>query len=297
MSQILTSIMHGLLLGGAYGAIALGLSVIFGVTRITNFAHGGMLMASMYAYYALNRAFGLDPYVAIIIVAPIMYCVGYLIQKVLIKPLLARERANVIDPPTVMLMTIGLNFAINNLYMMIYGANYKTITTKAGSEYFEIGDALFVTQWAKVIAFFASFVLAIVLWLIINKTELGKRIRAVSQNRDASSLCGVDVSKTNSIAFGIGVATVSVAGACLCQFYFIQPTVGSIFGTKSFMMVVLGGLGSIPGAMLGGMIFGLVETVGAQFIPSSSASMLSFLLFILVLVFKPSGLVGKAKVK
>ncbi len=294
LENILLVLPHGIILGGAYGAIALGLSVIFGVTRVTNFAHGSMLMASTFAYYQLYTWFGIDPYLGILIVAPIFYFVGFYVQKFLVKPLLLRERSPDVEPIGVMLMTIGLNFALSNLYMMIYGSDYRTIPSEANNSYLELGDAIFVTQWSRVIAFLASFVLAFALWYIINRTELGKRIRSVSQNRTAAALCGVDVYKTYSISFGLGVAAVSIAGACLCQFLFVQPQLGTIFGTKSFMIVVLGGLGSIPGALIGGIIFGLIEAVGAVFINTTSATMLSFVLFILVLVFRPKGLFGKS---
>lgn len=293
LQSVLLSIPQGIILGGAYGAIALGLSVIFGVTRVINFAHGSMLMVSTFAYYALYQLLGIDPYLGILIVTPVMFIVGYFTQKLLIKPLLIRERADVVEPTSVMLMTIGLWYTLDNLFTMLFGSDYRTMPTPASQSYLSMGNGAFVTQWSKVIAFLASFAIAGLLAFIINRTELGKGIRAVSQNRDAAALCGLDVYKTYSIAFGLGVAAVAVAGACLSQFYFVQPQTGAVFGTKSFMIVVLGGLGSIPGALLGGIIFGVVETVGAQFMTASSASMLSFILFILVLVFRPRGLLGR----
>ncbi len=293
LQSVLLSIPHGIIQGGAYGAIALGLSVIFGVTRVTNFAHGGMLMVSMFMFFELYTRLGIDPYLGIIVVVPIMYLFGMAVQKFLITPLLKRESGTTQDPASLLLITVGLNNALVNLAMMIYGANYRNMPTKASTSYLTIGDAVFVTQWSKVIAFLASFLLAFALWFIINKTELGKRIRAVSLNRDAAAICGVNVYKTYAIAFGLGIAAVAVAGACLSEFYFVQPSVGDTFGTKSFMIVVLGGLGSIPGALIGGFIFGLIETVGAQFINTTSASMLSFLLFMIVLFVKPNGLMGK----
>jgi branched-chain amino acid transport system permease protein len=293
LQGILLALPHGIILGGAYGAIALGLSIIFGVTRVINFAHGSMLMVSCFGYFLLYKNWGVDPYAGIVIVAPIMYTLGYFLQKFLIKPLFLREHTDVLEPTSVMLLTIGLDYALCNLFMMIFGSTFRTVNTAASQNYFEVGDAYFVTQWAKIIAFVAGFILAGALWFIVNKTELGNKIRAVSQNRVAASLCGVDVYKTYSIAFGLGVAAVGVAGACLTQFLFVQPLIGLTFGTKSFMIVVLGGLGSIPGALLGGLIFGIVETVGAQFITSTSASMLSFLLFIVALLIRPRGLLGK----
>jgi len=294
MLNLLVALIHGIILGGAYGSIALGLSMIFGVSRITNFAHGSMPMMSTFAYSVFYTGFGMDPYLGIIIVAPLMYLFGYAIQQVLIRPLILRERASVVEPLSILLLTVGVWIAIDNLFMMLFGSTYRTMNTPANEKYVEIGNAVFVTQWSKIIAFAGSFVIAGVLWWLLNRTEMVIRIRAVSQNRDAAAICGVDVYKTYNIAFGLGVASVSIAGALLCQFFFVQPQIGATFGTKSFMIVVLGGLGSIPGALFGGLIFGIVETLGAQFITSTSASMLSFLLFIVVLFFRPKGLMGKA---
>ena len=293
LESILLSIPYGILQGGAYGAIALGLSVIFGVTRITNFAHGALLMVSTFMYYLLYVSLGIDPYLGMIVVIPIMFLIGVAMQKFLVTPLLRKERGSTQDPISMLLITLGLGFALENLFMMIFGSDYRTIPSAISQSNFIVGDALFVTQWTRIIAFLASFAIAFALWFIINRTELGKKIRAVSQQRDAAAICGVNVYKTYGIAFGLGIAAVGIAGACLSQFYFVQPQIGAVFGTKSFMIVVLGGLGSIPGALVGGLIFGLVETVGAQFMNTTSASMLSFLLFIIILFIRPRGLLGK----
>ena len=295
MNNLFLSILHGLILGGAYGLIAVGLSVIFGVVRIINFAHGAMLMASAYAYYELFTRYDVDPFLAMIVIAPLFFVIGFLLQKVVIRPLLIRERASVLEPTSVMLFTIGLDYAIANLYLMIYTSRYKTLNTWAYSNYARLFDGKFVTQYSRIISFVLAFVVAGILWFIINRTELGKRIRAVSQNRDAAALCGVNVHTTYGIAFGLGTAALAIAGACMASFYLVSPSVGNVFGTKSFLIVVLGGLGSIPGAIIGGLIFGLIEQVGAQFITSTMASMLSFILFLIVLVIKPDGLVGQKK--
>lgn len=293
MNSIVLALMHGIVLGGAYALIAMGLSVIFGVIQIVNFAHGSMLMAACYIYFILFNSFGIDPLIGVIIVAPLWFVIGYLLQRFLVKPLLLRERASVVSPNSVMLLTIGLDYALTNLLLMIFSSKSRSVNNWAYTTYTKFFGGEFVTQYGRLIAFILAFVLAFVLWFIINKTELGKRIRAVSQNRDAAALSGVDVHKTYGIAFGMGTAAVAVAAACLSQFYLISTNLGVTFGTKSFMIVVLGGLGSIPGAILGGMIFGIVEQVGAQFIPSTMATMVSFAIFIIVLVVKPSGLVGK----
>jgi len=287
--------MHGIVLGGAYGGIAMGLSMVFGVSRVTNFAHGALLMMSTFMYYELHTRFGINPYLGILFVTPIMFLLGYAVQALLITPLLKRERGTVSTPISLLLITIGLGFAIENLYMMIYRSTFRTIPTTAGISNFvwQFGGGRFVISWARIYAFLACFVIAGVLWFVINRSELGKRIRAVSQNRDAAAICGVDVYRTYGITFGMAMASVGVAGACLSAFLFVQPQVGIIFGIRSFMIVVLGGLGSIPGALIGGFIFGIVETVGALYMSASAASMLTFLLFIVFLLVKPNGLMGK----
>ena len=295
MNNILLSVLHGLVLGGAYGLIAMGLSVIFGVVRIINFAHGSMLMASAFAYYELFTRFEIDPFLGMILVVPVAFVIGFFLQRVIIRPLLLREHASVQEPTSVMLFTIGLDYAIANLFLMIYTARNRTIASWSYKNYLRLFNGAFVTQWSRVISFLACFAVAFILWFIINKTELGKRIRAVSQNRDAAALCGVDVHTTYGIAFGLGTAALAVAGACMASFYLVFPDVGNIFGTKSFMIVVLGGLGSIPGAIVGGLIFGLVESVGAQFITTTMASILSFALFLIVLIVKPDGLMSKKR--
>jgi branched-chain amino acid transport system permease protein len=293
MENTLLALPQGIILGGAYGAIAVGLSVIFGVMRVINFAQGSMLMASCFLYYVLYENYGIDPYLGIIAVVPIMFLFGYVVQNFLVKPLIVRERASVIEPTSVMMMTIGLDFALMYLFMMIFGASYRTIKTTASGIVLKTDNGMFTTTLARPIALVAGLALALVLWFIFNKTELGTRIRAVAQNRTAAGLCGVDVFKSYSIAFGLGVAALAVSGACLIQFLYVQPNMGTMFGVKSFMIVVLGGLGSIPGALIGGIIFGVVETVGAQLITGTAATMLSFMLFIIVLVVKPTGLFGK----
>ena len=255
-NAILISLIHGIILGGAYGAIALGLSMIFGVTRIINFAHGTMLMMAMFGYYGLHTLFGMSPYLGMIIVVPIMYGFGYLVQNFLLRPLILRERTSVVEPVSILIITVALGIGLQNLFMMFFGADYRRMDTFVSKENWIIGDGVLVLSVARLIAFIGSLVLTFLLYLLINKTELGLRIRSVSQNRNAAGLCGVDVYKTYNISFGIGVAVVSIAAAFLSQFFFVSPIIGTVYGTKSFLVVVLGGLGSIPGALLGGLIFG-----------------------------------------
>lgn len=294
MSNILVSLIQGIVLGGCYGCIALGLSLIFGVTRVTNFAHGSILMMSAFAYYGLWQLFRISPFVGMILVVPLFFIFGYIFQKVFIKPLLERERAHIVEPISCMLMTIGIWYMLDNLFTMIFGSDFRKLETPFSKSYLNWLNNKIVIQTSRALMLAMAVVLMIVLYIILNRTELGLKIRAVSQNRDAAALCGVDVYKTYSMTFGLGFAAVTLAGACLTQFYFVQPQIGTIFGTKSFMIVIFGGLGSIPGALLGGLFFGIVESVGAQFMNSSSATILSFLMFIIFLIVRPKGLLGKS---
>lgn len=292
MEQTLVpSFIHGLINGGVYGSVALGLSLIFGVLRVINFAHGAMMMMSCFLYFVLWKATGLSPYIGMLLVTPIMFGFGYTVQNTMIKKLFKRERASVVEPISALILTVGIGFSLENLAMMIFGANYNVIRTDFGDMFFTFGDT--VIEAPRLIAALGGVALTLALYMTLYRTELGARIRAVAQNRDAASLCGINVDQIYNITFGIGVAAVTLSGGFLSMYYYVQPSIGHIFGIKSFMIVVLGGLGSIPGALLGGLLFGVVESVGAQFITSTSASMLSFMLFIAVLFFRPKGFLGK----
>jgi branched-chain amino acid transport system permease protein len=286
--RLIPALIEGILLGGLYGIIAVGLNLIFGVLRVVNFAHGSMLMLSVFSYYFLWKIFGFDPFFSIIIVAPAMFVLGYFLQHILIRPLFVRERALVVEPTSVLMLTTGLMFFLDNLILAIFGPNYFSITTKISSSYFNLAGV--AVPWPKIIAFFGGlFLIFLVTWLL-NKTEIGKVIKATAQNRDAVAMCGIDVYKIYDLTFGMGVALVSIAGAFASQMFYVQPSIGTVFGVKSFLVIVLGGLGNILGSLIGGFVFGIVEALGSQVIASSASTMLSFLLFIIILFFRPQGL-------
>lgn len=294
MGTVIPAIIHGLIIGGIYGGVALGLSLIFGVLRLTNFAHGSVMVVAAFTYYWMFTWLSIDPYLAMPIVAVMMFGFGYLVQATLLNKLLRREKSSVSDPISALLLTVGLWLALDNLALMSFGPNTRTLTTFISEHNITVGDI--VVQTSKIVAFLGSFATAGSLVWLLNRTEIGRLIRSVSQNRDAASLCGVNVARIYNITFGLGCAVVSVSAAFLMQFYYVSPSMGQVFGIKSFLVVVLGGLGSVPGALLAGLIFGLVESVGGQFIAASSASMLSFALFIVVLLIRPNGLFGKFRV-
>jgi branched-chain amino acid transport system permease protein len=292
MANLVTmALLHGIVMGMIYGAIAVGLSLVFGVLRVINFAHGSMLMASMFCYYLISVHTGVSPYLSLFLVVPVFFFTGYLVQNVLIKPLFLRERATVLEPVSALTLTTGLWFALDNLALMLFGANYRTMSTPLTGKMFNAGD--FHLDMPKAATFIVSILVIIFLSRFLSKTDLGRTIRSVSQNRDAAALCGVNVYRIYAMTFGIGTAVLALIGAFMTGFYFVAPSVGSAFGVKSFLIVVLGGLGSIPGALVGGLLFGVIESVGGQFMPATSANMLTFLVFIIVLFVRPKGIMGK----
>lgn len=288
---LLSAAVDGLMIGGMYGAVAAGLSLVFGVLRVINFAHGSMLMVGMFLVYWLWAVWGLNPYLSAFVAAPVLFLLGYCLQNFVISPLFRREKSGVVEPLSVLLLTAGVGLMLDNGALLFFGADSRSISMPFASETFRLGEV--VLNYSRLLAFVASIAMTGALYLLLASTEMGRSIRAVSQHRDAAALCGLDVYHIFAITFGLGVATLGIAAAFLMPFYYVQPTVGSIFGIKSFIVVVLGGIGSIPGALLGGMIIGLIESVGGQFVTATSAAMFSFLVFIVVLLVRPKGLFGK----
>ncbi len=285
------AVVNGVLLGGLYGAVALGLSLIFGVMRVINFAHGTFLMIGLFIPFWTWQLFGLNPYVAAVIAAPALFLLGYAIQSVIIAPLFERERAMVLEPLSVLLLTAGIGMILDNLALMAFGPSVRGVQMPFASKTLWIGEMLNI-NYARLLAFLASIAMAIGLTLFLSRSDLGRSIRSTAQNRDAAALCGINVRQVYNITFGLGCAILGVIGCFMVPFYYVSPTVGLSFGVRSFITVVLGGIGSIPGSILGGLILGIVESVAGQFVTATSASIFSFVIFILVLLFRPTGLMG-----
>jgi len=285
------AVVNGILLGGLYGAVALGLSLIFGVMRVINFAHGTFLMFGLFIPYWLWQLFGFNPYVSVLVAAPVLFAVGYGVQATIIAPLFKRERAMVLEPLSVLLLTAGVGLILDNLTLMAFGPNVRAVQVRFASTSLWIGETLSINV-PRLIAFVASVAIAVALSLFLSRTDLGRSIRSTAQNRDAAALCGINVPQIYNITFGLGCAVLGIVGCVMVPFYYVSPTVGLAFGVKSFIIVVLGGIGSIPGSILGGLILGIVESITAQFVTATSAAIFSFLIFILVLFFRPTGLMG-----
>ena len=283
--------LNGLLTGAVFGGIALGLSLIFGVLRIINFAHGSFLMLAMYTSFWLQKFSGADPYLSTLVAAPLMFCLGYFVQAVIIGPLIRRESALVVEPVSALLLTAGVYILIDNLALMVFGPNVRTSASVLSSSSLMIGG--FPLSTPRVIAATASLVMAICASVWLAHTDMGRAIRATAQNRDAAAMSGIDVPHIYNLTFGLGCAMVGVMGCLIAPFVPVTPNVGLGFGIKSFIVVVLGGIGSISGSLVGGVVIGLFESLASQFVASSLASIFSLLLFILILLLRPQGLMGK----
>ncbi|WP_027717177.1 branched-chain amino acid ABC transporter permease [Desulfovirgula thermocuniculi] len=286
---LLSAVVNGILMGGIYGLLALGLTLIFGIMKIINFAHGAFLMVAMILSYWLWRIMGLDPYLSIVVIIPLMFVLGYLTQRYLIKPVLDAEK-DVREPIGALLLTAGLSVAIENFVLMVFGADYLMAQTSySGASINLSGLSISVP---RLYAFIATLIVTVLFYQFLNKTELGRAMRATGQDRGVALLMGINVPKVYGIAFGIGTAIAGLTGIFLIPFYYAHPTVGEVFITKAFIIVVLGGLGSVPGALVGGLLIGLVESVAAQYMTATWTAILVYFAFLVFLLFRPSGLFG-----
>ena len=290
MIYVLEDAINGILMGSIYGLTALGLTIIFGVLKVINFAHGSLLMVGMYTAYWAVALSGLHPYVTLVAVIPVMYLFGYYLQDIVIKPIFKAEK-DVREPITVIIVTTGLWYILDNATLLVFGPQYRSLPDNPlRGRMMEVGGML--VSVPKVWGFVTAVVTALVVFLFLQKTRMGRAIRATSLDREAASLMGINQYKIYNVAFGIGTATAGIAGVTLVPFYNIFPTVGVLFDIKGFIIVVLGGLGSIGGALLGGIIIGLIESIGPQFMTATWTEAIVYGLFLVVLFVKPSGLFG-----
>jgi branched-chain amino acid transport system permease protein len=281
---LLSALLNGLTTGAVYALIALGLTLIYGVLHIINFAHGAALMIALYAVFLLKERLGIDPYMALPIVTLGMFAFGYLLQRFVI------NRASHGKDENILLVTLGLSIVLENLALVWFHSDTRNIETAYTLSTIEIGPAMIALP--KVIAFFGALVVAAVLFLIIRMTDLGRAIRAVSREKHGAKLMGIDVDKVYALAFGIGMACVGAAACFLLPTYYVNPQVGSGFVLIAFTIVVLGGMGSFAGALVGGLLIGVVESVGGLWFGDSLGQMGIFAIFIVVLLVRPQGLFG-----
>lgn len=287
MIVFLQSMLSGILVGGIYALMGIGLTMIFGVMRVTNFAHGELLMLGMYATWLVFTFLHLDPFLSIVLVAPALFLWGALLQKVFINRVLNALPQNQI------LLTIGLGLIMSNSVMLMFTSDYRILTTTYSSSSYQLGG-LSISQ-PLLYAFIITVVITAALYWFLLKTDTGQAIRATAQDRDAAQLMGINVRRMSVLAFGIGSALAGTAGALISPTYYIFPQVGSTFTLKAFVIVVLGGMGSVVGATLGGIIVGLTESLAAVYVASGLKELVVFVLFLALLLFKPAGLLGKTR--
>jgi branched-chain amino acid transport system permease protein len=277
----------GLLIGGVYALVALGLTLIFGVLRIINFAHGTLMMLGMYATFFLWTLLGVDPYASVLLVGPAFFLLGVLIERVVIAPNRGAPESNQL------LLTLGLALFLENAVLAAFRADPRSLQLPYRLPALLLGEA--VVNLPRLIAFAASVALAGLLGLFLRYTDTGKAIRAAAEEREGALLMGIDVRRLDAIAFGLGAALAAVAGSLVTPFLYVAPDVGDVFNILAFVIVVLGGMGSFVGALLGGFVVGLAESLGAAVLPGSLKQLPIFALFVLVLLFRPTGLLGRPR--
>jgi branched-chain amino acid transport system permease protein len=282
---LVPAVLNGLMTGAVYALIALGLTLIYGVLHIINFAHGALLTAAMFAVFFAHKLFGLDPYVAAFGLTPMFFLLGYGLQRFVIGPAAHGEDRNIL------LVTLGLAVVIENALLYAFRADTRTINLPYAFDVIEVGTAFLAVP--RVIAFFVVVAVALALWLIMQWTDTGKAIRAVAKEKLGAELAGIDVAHIYAVTFGLGTACLAIAACLLIPTYYVNPHAGNAFVLIAFTIVVLGGMGSVTGALIGGLFVGVVESLSSLYLGESLGQIGIFAMFILVLLFRPSGLFGE----
>ena len=278
------SILNGLTTGAVYALVALGLTLIYGVLHIINFAHGAALMMALYGVYFLKQHLGVDPYLALPVMVPAMFALGYALQRVVI------NRASHGKDENILLVTLGLSIVLENLALLAFKSDTRTIETPYTLTTVALGPATLALP--KLVAFGGALVASALLLWVVRRTDLGRAIRAVAREKQGARLVGIDVDHVYAMSFGIGLACLGAAACFLLPAYYVNPQVGNGFVLVAFTIVVLGGMGSFAGALLGGLLIGVVESLGGLWFGESLGQIGIFLIFIAVLLFRPQGLFG-----
>lgn len=284
LAIVVPSVLNGLTTGAVYALIALGLTLIYGVLHIINFAHGASLMLALYGVYLLKQHLGVDPYLALPFMVIGMFALGYLLQRLVI------NRASHGKDENILLVTLGVSIVMENLALLAFRSDTRTIDTAYTLSTVQIGPAFIALP--KLIAFGGALVVSALLLFMINRTDLGRAIRAVSKEKQGARLMGIDVDHIYAMSFGIGLACLGAAACFLLPAYYVNPQVGNGFVLVAFTIVVFGGMGSFGGALLGGLVIGVVESLGGLYLGESLGQIGIFLIFIGVLLFRPQGLFG-----
>lgn len=278
------ALVNGMMFGAIYALVALGLTLIYGVLHIINFAHGAMLMLALYAAFFLFRLAGVDPYLALVIVVPGSFVFGYAIYRWGIGKLAHGKDQNIL------LITLGLAIIFENSALFLFSADQQNIDVPYAYESVDLGFVLVALP--KAISFGASLAICLALWALMSNTDMGKAIRAVAKERQGARLVGINVEHIFAVSYGIGIACLGAAGCLLLPSFYVDPYTGNVFVIIAFTIVVLGGMGSFVGALVGGFIIGIVESLGGLFLGESLGQIGISLIFILILLFRPTGIFG-----
>lgn len=295
-SVLMQALVTGLLIGGVYGLVSMGLSLIFGVLHIINFAHGAMMTIGMYAAFVLVAETGLDPYATIFVSVALLFVIGVAVQKVLINRVMGQPLENQL------LLTLGLAIFIENALLLAFSATPRAVQLPYGTGSIPLGFTDLqlpfrflgaVASLPRTIAFFGALLIAAGLYALLRRTKLGTAIRAVAENPNGASLVGVNVPQIYVLTFGIGAGCVGAAAVLVLPFLSLEPTTGEMFNILAFVIVVLGGLGSVTGALIGGLLIGVAQELGGIVFTGQSKLLAVFIVFILVLFLRPQGLFGR----
>ena len=291
MDVFLQTIVAGILIGGIYGLIGIGMTLIMGVMGIINLAHGQLMMVAMYITFVLSQFLHIDPYISLLVAMPALFLLGAFLQKFLLNPLM---KIDSILPENQVLMTVGIGMVLAEIARFIFSSDYKTVKTSYSSSVFFLGNISF--NMAMVIAFVFALAFTGALFWFLLKTDTGRSIRATAQDKDAATLMGVNSDRITIITFGLGSSLVAAAGTLLIPIFYLFPDIGGPFTLKAFVITILGGMGSTVGAIVGGVVLGIAESLGATYIGMGYKEMVGFVIFVLVLVFLPGGLKRLTKV-
>ncbi|MCR4876174.1 MAG: branched-chain amino acid ABC transporter permease [Clostridiales bacterium] len=286
----LSNLVNGISLGSIYAIIALGYTMVYGIAKMLNFAHGDVIMVGAYVAFCALQYWGLPPILALLVAMGICTVLGITIEGLAYRPL--RQATSL----AVLITAIGMSYLLQNLALLIWGANPKSFpsSTMIGLDTISLFGGRLTISGVTLVAILANLVIMAVLTAFISRTKLGKAMRCVSEDRGAAQLMGINVNRTISLTFAIGSALAAVAGILLCSAYpTLMPTTGSMPGIKAFTAAVFGGIGSIPGAMIGGILLGVIEIIGKAYISTELGDAIVFAVLIIVLLFRPTGLLGK----
>ena len=284
--SFLNYFINGLSLGSVYAIIALGYTMVYGIAKMLNFAHGGVIVVAGFVIYTLMNSLGVHPIAAVLISVVVCTVLGVTIEKIAYKPL---RKAT---PLAVLITAIGVSYFLQNLALLIFGSDTKMFTSVVKVPQLKLGEITITGE--TIVTIIACIIIMVCLTLFIKKTKAGQAMLAVSEDKDAAELMGINVNATISLTFAIGSGLAAVAGALLCsQYTSLTPYTGAMPGIKAFVAAVFGGIGSIPGALIGGLLLGVIENLSKAYISSQMADAIVFSVLIIVLLVKPTGILGK----